>query len=66
MHPMPKIKSKLPTWTEMCATARASDTSWKTVRRWYLGLPIRPSTRARIVKALKAAATKSRKQGGPK
>jgi DNA-binding LacI/PurR family transcriptional regulator len=41
------------TWQELREIAKLAMTDWRTVRRFLGGAPMRPSTKARVVKALK-------------
>jgi DNA-binding LacI/PurR family transcriptional regulator len=41
------------TWQEFKDVAKLADVSWKTVRRFFAGKPMRTGTKSRVVKALK-------------
>ena len=41
------------TWQELREIAKLAYTDWRTVRRFFDGAPMRTSTKARVVKAIK-------------
>ena len=51
-----------PPYQELLAAAKLADVNWRTVRSFFRGEPMRTSTRARVVKALKLI---SQKKGQP-
>ena len=50
------------TWQEMREVAKLAMTDWRTVRRFFDGSPMRPSTKARVVKALKKISQRKENQ----